>query len=72
MVAVGGGSITPAAAQLKVVLAHQALDPFVVGDYALMAKRRLHAASAIGFELVADRGDRIQQLDIASVAAGAS
>nr|WP_245270103.1 hypothetical protein [Nitrobacter hamburgensis] len=66
VVAVGGGDITPAAARLKIVLAHQAFDPLVVGDHASMAKRRLHAAPAIGFELVADRGDRVQQLDIAN------
>ena len=57
MVTVGGGDITPAAARLQIVLAHQALDPLLVGDHAAMAKRRLHAAPAIGFELVADRGD---------------
>jgi hypothetical protein len=60
MVTVGGGDITPAAARLQIVLAHQALDPLLVGDHAAMAKRRLHAAPAIGFELVADRGDCVQ------------
>lgn len=50
MVAVGGGDIAPAAERLKIMLAHQALDPLVVGNNTLMAKRGLHAAPAIGFE----------------------
>lgn len=37
MVTVGGGDVTSTAAWLKIVLAHQALDPLVVGDHALMA-----------------------------------
>jgi hypothetical protein len=57
--------VASTAARLKIVLAHQTLDPLVVGDHALMAKRRLHAAPAISFKLVADRSDRVQQLDIA-------
>jgi hypothetical protein len=55
VVAVRGGDITAASVRLEVMLTHQPLDPLMVGRHALMAKRGLHAAPAIGLELVADQ-----------------
>jgi hypothetical protein len=69
-VAVGGCGITPAAARLQVMLAHQSLDPLVVRDHALMAERGLHAAPAISFELIADHGDSSYQFGIADQLVG--
>jgi hypothetical protein len=59
MIAVGRGDISAAPAGLKVVLAHQPADLLVVDDQSSMPQLGAHASPAIGFELVADRGDRL-------------
>src|SRR6516164_9426052 len=59
MVAVGRGDIAPPPARLKVVLTHQPADLLVIDDHSSMAQLGANASPAVGFKLLADRRDRL-------------
>ncbi|MBB4633829.1 hypothetical protein [Sphingosinicella soli] len=64
-IAVGGRDKTHAAGRLKVMVTHQALDPLIIGDHALVAERSLQTAPTLSFERGANRCDSRQQFGIA-------
>ena len=61
VIAVGGGDEAASARRMQGVLAHQAFDLLVVHDPAPMPEGRLHAAPAIGLELILDRVHGLDQ-----------
>jgi hypothetical protein len=52
------------ASRLKIVLAYQPPDLLVIDDHSSMPQLRSHASPAVEFELVADRGDRLDDRGI--------
>jgi hypothetical protein len=59
VVAVGRRDIAAPSTGLEIVLAHQPSDLLVIDDHAPMLKLGANAPPAIEFELLADRGDRL-------------
>ena len=55
MVAVSGSDKTALAREMHGLLAHEAFDLHVLHDPAAIPQRRMHAALAIGLDLVVDR-----------------
>jgi hypothetical protein len=72
MVTVGRGHKAAPVFRLQIVLAHETADLLVVCHDALLPQGGPDTAPSIGFELVADRGDRLDERGSSIASAGRS